>query len=206
MHVFALCTFLYAVHSRQISSLSSDPSENSNKGWVFFAGNGLNEDSESKSEETLARMAYRKVEYSIGHAHSFGYGTKKRSMVMGKRDYSTVGEEIAELDDNVIEWQKFKVFHTKNVNRDAINGKGWNVMRWNEESLQNLAENTRRRKKRGLGTGAISATVLSIMIVAILAFGVVAYAVYRRHKRSRNTTSVRRSFLLNPFYQEYVCL
>ena len=48
---------------------------------------------------------------------------------------------MAEVDDDVITWKNFKVFHTRNMNMDTMGGDGWNVMMWNERSLQDSAQN-----------------------------------------------------------------
>ena len=172
-----------AVHSRKVSSLSSE-SNMIHKGWVFIAGSSTNSDSgsiDTRSPGSVATVRYNMVEFTLGHGHSFGYGVdKKRSVLMTR----AAPKEIAELDDDFIEWYKFKVFHTRNAESVSENTKDWKSMTWSERSLQQTAETVwSHHGRRRMGTGAIAGTVLSIVTVAIVAVVIVGYVMYRRRRK-----------------------
>ena len=165
-----------------MSTLSSDP-DKTQKGWGFFTGSSQVDSTQSKSLGRVAKVKYGKIDFTFGHSHSFGYGNGKRSLPTGKRDASVVGREVAEFDDDFIEWNKFKVFHIRGGNVDAVDSDGWNTMTWSERSLQNSAQNTwSRGGKGGSSAGAIAGTVLGVLAVAVVAVGVVGYALHRRRK------------------------
>lgn len=179
------------VHSRKASSLASDASDATNKGWVFFAGNSASGGKQSRNSKH-AQLMFRKVEYKMGHTHAYANNHEKRSLMMGQRN-SVVGREVAELDDDVIEWKNFKVFHMRSANMDAVGGDGWNVMMWNERSLQDSAENMKSGGgKASMSAGAIAGTVLAVLAVAIVASGLVAYGIYRRNSKQSERSSLSR--------------
>lgn len=176
-----------------MSTLSSE-SDKTHKGWVFIAGNSPANSMQSKSMGAVATVKYGKVDVKFGHAHSFGYGNEKHSQT-GKRDASVVGNEVAELDDDYIEWNKFKVFHVRNANMASKGTEGWKTMTWSERSLQNSAQNTWSKPGKGhMSAGAIAGTVLGVLSVAVVALGVVGYALHRRSKKIKqaNTPSLDR--------------
>ena len=159
-----------------MSTLSSDSNQN-HKGWVFIAGSSP---AEGESTDTVATVRYTKVDYALGHGHSFGYGNVKRSLAAGKAEV----KEVAELDDDFIEWYKFKVFHMRSTDKASEGTDGWKTMSWSERSLQNSAENGwSNRGKSGMSAGAIAGTVLGVLAVALVGVGVVGFTFYKRSRR-----------------------
>ena len=172
------------VHSRKVSSMSSEP-EMYHRGWVFFAGSSSDPDSsmESRSTKSVATVRYNRVEFTLGHGHSFGYGVNKKRSAEGER---TAPKEVAELDDDFFEWYKFKVFHARNVDSVSENTQEWKSMTWSERSLQQTADTVwSKRSQGGMGTGAIAGTVASVLTVAIVAVAIVVYVVHRRRKQKQ---------------------
>jgi hypothetical protein len=175
-----------SVHSNKMSTLSSD-SDNNHRGWAFIAGSST---VSSDSTETVATVRYSKVDFALGHGHSFGYGTEKRSTGQ------TAVKEVAELDDDYIEWYKFKVFHMKNADKASEGTDGWKTMSWSERSLQDsAAENGWGNRSKGhMGAGAIAGTVIGVLAVAVVGLGVVGYTLHRRSRRikQRETPPISR--------------
>ena len=167
-----------------MSSLSSE-AELHLRGWVFIAGSSSNSNSsvQSRSTGSVATVRYSHVEFTLGHGHSFGYGVdEKRSVAMGR----AAPKEIAELDDDFIEWYKFKVFHTRNADTVSESTEDWKSMTWSESSLQQTAETVwSKHGKSHMGTGAIAGTVLSLATVAVVASAVVAYVMHRRRRQKQ---------------------
>ena len=141
---------------------------------------------------TVATVRYSKVEFTLGHGHSFGYGVGERSFTARAAD----AEEVAELDDDYIEWNRFKVFHIRDIDTVSEGTKGWKTMTWSESSLQKAAQDTWSNSgRRHIGAGATTGIVLGVMAVAAAVIGGVSYGVYRkrkRHLKQEETTSPER--------------
>ena len=91
---------------------------------------------------------------------------------------------MAEVDDNVITWKNFKVFHTRNMKMDTMGGDGWNVMMWNERSLQDSAQNGSSGGSRAsMSTGAIIRTMMVVLVVAVMVSGLVAFSLTRKSRK-----------------------
>ena len=177
-----MCT----VHSRKVSSMSSDP-EIYHRGWAFIAGSSSDLDGSNESRSstgTVATVRYSRVEFILGHGHSFGYGVNKKRSVRGE---GATPKEIAELGDDFFEWYKFKVFHARNVTSVSENTKAWKSMTWNERSLQQTADTVWSKGGKGrMGTGAIAGTVASVMTLGMaVALAIVGYVIHRRRKRKQ---------------------
>lgn len=119
--------------------------------------------------------------FSLGHTHSFGYGVDERSLVQTNR-------QVAELDDDYIEWNGFKVFHMRNPDTVSDSTKEWKSMTWSESSLQRSAETTWSNRGKGhMGIGAVTGTVISVVSVAVVVISIVGYVLLRRMKRKINS-------------------
>ena len=163
-----------------MSSLSSDAEKN-HKGWGFVAGTISDPDYESRSTETIATVRYNKIAFTLGHGHSFGYGVGKRSVTGGRK----FPKEIAELDDDFFEWNRFKVFHMRDAESVSEGTNGWKTMTWSESSIQKSAQDAWSNNGKGYtGTGAITGTIVGVMLVAAAAVGVVGFVFYRRRKKN----------------------
>lgn len=172
---------LYPVHSKKVTTLLSD-SDSNRRGWAFIVGNSPANSVESKSMEGTVK--YAKVDFTLGHAHSFGYNSGKRSLKT-QRDATTTAKEVAEVDDDFIEWNKFKIFHMRNSDMASDGTEGWNSVTWNERSVQESAEDAwSKRNNAKMSVGAIVGTVIGVLVVAVIAaVGVATYALHKRKKK-----------------------
>lgn len=131
----------------------------------------------------FATVRYAKVDFTLGHTHSFGYGNRKRSLIT-QRDTSNVAKEVAEVDDDFIEWNNFKIFHMRSADMASQGTEEWNAITWNERSLQESAQNTWSKRNKGhMSTGAIAGTVIGVLVVAVVSLGIVGYAFHKRNKK-----------------------
>lgn len=163
-----------------MNTLISD-SDSNHRGWAFIAGNTQANGVQSKSMERFATVKYAEVDFTLGHTHSFGYNGK-RSLIT-RRDATTSAKEVAEVDDDYIEWNKFKIFHMRRADMASDGTEGWNAITWNERSLQESAENAWANRKGQMSVGAIVGTAIGVLAVAVIAVGVVAYALHKRNKK-----------------------
>lgn len=181
-----------------MSSLSSD-AEQYHKGWVFVAGTTSDQENsvESKSTETVATVRYSKMEFALGHGHSFGYGVGKRSATEGRE----VPKEIAEIDDDFFEWNRFTIFQIRNSESVSDGTDGWKAMTWSESSIQKSAQETWANKgKAGMGASAITGTIVGVMLVAAAAIAVVGFVFYRRRKHNLKQKQTPPTDRQVPFY------
>lgn len=171
---------LYLVHSKKVNTLFSD-SDSNRRGWAFIVGNSPANSVESRSMEGTVK--YAKVDFKLGHTHSFGYNSGKRSLIT-QRDATTTAKEVAEVDDDFIEWNKFKIFHMRSADMASDGTEGWNTVTWNERSVQESAEDAwSKRNNAKMSVGAIVGTVTGVLVVAVIAVGVVTYALHKRKKK-----------------------
>lgn len=163
--------------------MSNDGDQN-HKGWVFVAGTSSDSENskESKLSDTVATVRYSKMEFTLAHGHSFGYGVDKRSVTEGREEFP---KEIAELDDDFFVWNKFKIFHMRDSESVSEGTNGWKSMTWSESSIQKSAHDTWLNNDNGqMDAGVITGTILGVVVVAAAAIGVVGFVLYRRRRHN----------------------